>query len=154
MIETVKTLAPIMFILGSAAAFGKVLAMLQAPQMIAGLLGGMAQNKIVLLLMINLFLLVVGMIMDTSPAILILTPILLPLIDIIGMNHVHFGIMMVVNLAIGFVTPPVGINLYVASTMTEIPPMIIARKAIPLLIMFAIALLLITFIPQISLALS
>jgi len=154
LVETVKTLAPIMFILGSAAAFGKVLAMLQAPQAVAGLLGGMAQNKIVLLLMINLFLLVVGMIMDTSPAILILTPILLPLIDIIGMNHVHFGIMMVVNLAIGFVTPPVGINLYVASTMTEIPPMTIARKAIPLLIMFAIALLLITFIPQISLALS
>ena len=153
LIETVNTLAPIMFILGGAAAFGKVLALLQAPQAVAGLLGGLAQNKVLMLLVINVFFLIVGMIMDTSPAILILTPILLPLINIIGMDYVHFGIMMVVNLAIGFVTPPVGINLYIASTMTEIPPMTIARKAVPFLVMFALALLLITFIPQLSLAL-
>lgn len=151
--ETIRTLAPIMFILGTAGAFGKVLALLQAPQTIATLLGGIANNKILLLLIINIFLLFDGMIVDTSPSILILTPILLPLVVSLGVDTVHFGIIMVVNLAIGFVTPPVGVNLYVASTLTNISPLKIAKCAIPFLIMFGIALLLITYIPQISLLL-
>lgn len=91
--------------------------------------------------------------MDTTPAILILTPILLPIATAIGMNPIHFGIMMVVNLAIGFVTPPIGVNLFVASSLTDIPVMKIAKKAMPLIICFLIALLLITFIPKISLVL-
>ena len=94
-----------------------------------------------------------GMVMDTTPAILILTPILLPIVTAIGMNPIHFGVMMVVNLAIGFVTPPIGVNLFVASSLTDIPVMKIAQKAMPLIVCFLVALLLITFIPQISLAL-
>ena len=92
------------------------------------------------------------MVMDTTPAILILTPILLPIVTAIGMNPIHFGVMMVVNLAIGFVTPPIGVNLFVASSLTDIPVMKIAQKAMPLIVCFLVALLLITFSPQISLA--
>lgn len=91
--------------------------------------------------------------MDTTPAILILTPILLPIVEGFGMNPIHFGVMMVVNLAIGFVTPPIGVNLFVASSLTDIPVVDIAKRAMPLIGFFLIALLLITFIPQISLCL-
>ena len=91
--------------------------------------------------------------MDTTPAILILTPILLPIVQSYGMNPIHFGIMMVVNLAIGFVTPPLGVNLFVASTITNIKMEEIIKSAIPFIIAFMVVLVLITFIPQLSLAL-
>ena len=110
-------------------------------------------NKVILLLVINFFLLIVGMVMDTTPAILILSPILLPIVTAVGVNPIHFGVVMVVNLAIGFVTPPIGVNLFVASSLTEVPVMEIAKKAMPMIIMFLIALLLITYIPAISLCL-
>lgn len=103
-----------------------------------------------ILLIINVFLLIVGMVMDTTPAILILTPILLPIVQAIGMDPIQFGVIMVVNLAIGFVTPPIGVNLFVASSLTEVPVMQIAKKAMPMIGFFLAALLLITFIPAIS----
>ena len=106
-----------------------------------------------ILIIINLFLLLVGMVMDTTPAILILTPILLPIVTQVGVDPIHFGIIMVVNLAIGFVTPPIGVNLFVASSLTDVPVMEIAKKAVPMILCFLVALILITFIPQISLAL-
>ena len=74
-------------------------------------------SPVAILLIINVFLLIVGMVMDTTPAILILTPILLPIVQAIGMNPIQFGVIMVVNLAIGFVTPPIGVNLFVASSL-------------------------------------
>lgn len=77
----------------------------------------------------------------------------MPIVTEIGMDPIHFGVMMVVNLAIGFVTPPIGVNLFVASSLTEIPIMEIAKKAFPMIVFFLIALLLITFIPGISLVL-
>mgnify|MGYP002934883589 FL=1 len=110
-------------------------------------------NEIVLLLVINVVLLIVGMVMDTTPAILILSPILLPIVEHVGMNPIHFGVMMIVNLAVGFVTPPVGVNLFVASSLTNVPMMQIAKKAMPMIGYFMLALLLITFIPAISLCL-
>jgi len=151
--EAVVTYAPITFILAGAMAFGRVLTIMQAPQTIAVAVTGMVSSKVAILIVINLFLLVVGMVIDTSPAILILTPILLPLVQGVGVDPVHFGIIMVVNLAIGFVTPPMGINLFVASSMTGISVVTIAKNAIPFIIAFLIALVLITFIPAISLAL-
>ena len=107
-------------------------------------------QPVAILLIINLFLLIVGMVMDTTPAILILTPILLPIVQAIGMDPIQFGVIMVVNLAIGFVTPPIGVNLFVASSLTDVPVMAIAKKAMPMIVFFLIALLLITFIPAIS----
>ncbi|MCC8058285.1 TRAP transporter large permease subunit [Cloacibacillus sp.] len=152
-VEAVVTYGPITFILAGAMAFGRVLTIMQAPQTIAMMITGLVSSKIGILIVINLFLLVVGMVIDTSPAILILTPILLPLVKQIGVDPIHFGIIMVVNLAIGFVTPPMGINLFVASSMTGISVVTIARKAIPFIVAFFVSLLLITFIPAISLAL-
>ena len=153
MVEGVRTYAPILFILAASIAFSRVLTLMRVPQSISAWILGNFHNKIVILLVINMFLLIVGMVMDTTPAILILTPILLPIVTAIGMNPIHFGVMMVVNLAIGFVTPPIGVNLFVASSLTDIPVMKIAQKAMPLIVCFLVALLLITFIPQISLAL-
>ena len=124
---------------------------MQVPQLISGWILAHFTSKVVVLIVINLVLLLVGMVMDTTPAILILTPILLPIVEGFGMDPIHFGVMMVVNLAIGFVTPPIGVNLFVASSLTDIPVVDIAKRAMPLIGFFLIALLLITFIPQISL---
>ena len=98
-------------------------------------------------------MLFVGMIMDTTPAIMILTPILLPVATAFGVDPVHFGIIMVVILAIGFVTPPIGVNLFVASSLSDVPVMSLARKAAPMIVLFLIALLLLTYIPWLSLCL-
>lgn len=153
MIEGIRTYAPILFILAASVAFSRVLTLMQVPQTVSEWILGTFHNGIVILLVINVFLLLVGMVMDTTPAILILTPILMPIAVGVGMNPIHFGVMMVVNLAVGFVTPPIGVNLFVASSLTQIPVVDIAKKAMPLIICFLAALLLITFIPQISLAL-
>lgn len=153
MIEGIRTYAPILFILAASVAFSRVLTLMQVPQTVSEWILGTFHNGVVVLLVINVFLLLVGMVMDTTPAILILTPILMPIAVGVGMNPIHFGVMMVVNLAIGFVTPPIGVNLFVASSLTQIPVVDIAKKAMPLIICFLAALLLITFIPQISLAL-
>ena len=152
-IATARSCAPVMLIVGAATCFGRILTMINVPQMIATALLETFTSEIALLLAINVFLLFVGMVMETLAAILILTPIFLPVVTAIGMDPIHFGVMMVVNLAIGFVTPPVGVNLYTASNMTGVPVMRVARHALPYIGMFLIALLLITFIPQISLCL-
>ena len=151
--EAVKTYAPILFILAASIAFSRVLTLMQIPQTISTWILDNFSSKVVILIVVNIFLLLVGMIMDTTPAILILTPILMPIMTGIGVDPIHFGVMMVVNLAIGFVTPPIGVNLFVASSLTNIPVVDIAKRALPLIGYFLIALLLITFIPQISLIL-
>ena len=148
-----KTYAPLLFILVASIAFSRVLTLMQVPQAVSEWILTHFSNPIVILIVINIFLLIVGMVMDTTPAILILSPILLPIVTEIGMDPIHFGVMMVVNLAIGFVTPPIGVNLFVASSLTEIPIMEIAKKAFPMIVFFLIALLLITFVPGISLVL-
>lgn len=126
---------------------------MQASDVVLSLAGGLIENKVLLLLVLNIFLLFMGMIIDTSPNILIFTPVMLPLVSAVGIDPVHFGIIMVVNLAIGYVTPPVGVNLYVAQALSGVPVVRLAKKAIPYMVMFFIALLLITYIPAISLVL-
>ncbi|MEG0736972.1 MAG: TRAP transporter large permease subunit, partial [Longicatena sp.] len=153
LVESIRTFAPILFILAAAVAFSRVITLLQIPQSAGDFILHTFSGKVSVLIVINILLLIVGMVMDTSPAILILTPILLPITNALGIDPVHFGIIMVVNLAIGFVTPPIGINLFVASSLTEVPVMQIARKAAPLIAIFLLALLVITFVPAISLCL-
>ena len=153
LVEAIKTFSPILFILAASTAFSRVLTLMQVPQAVSTFILENFHSQVAILLVINLFLLIVGMVMDTTPAILILTPILLPIIEAIGMNPVQFGVIMVVNLAIGFVTPPIGVNLFVASSLTGVPVMNIAKKAMPMIGLFLIALLLITFIPALSLGL-
>ena len=153
LVEAIKTFTPILFILAASTAFSRVLTLMQVPQEVSSFILGNFSNKIIILLVINAFLLLVGMVMDTTPAILILTPILLSIAQGIGMNPIQFGVIMVVNLAIGFVTPPIGVNLFVASALTDVPVMEIARKALPMIGLFLIALLIFTFVPAFSLAL-
>lgn len=153
LVEAIKTFTPILFILAASTAFSRVLTLMQVPQTVSSFILGNFSSKVVILLVINIFLLIVGMVMDTTPAILILTPILLPIAQGIGMDPIQFGVIMVVNLAIGFVTPPIGVNLFVASALTDVPVMEIAKKALPMIGLFMIALLLFTFVPAFSLAL-
>jgi C4-dicarboxylate transporter DctM subunit len=151
--ESVVSYTPILFILAAAMGFARVLIYLRAPQIVATGITSIVSSKVGVLLVINVLLLFVGMVMDTTPAILILTPILLPIAQAVGVDPIHFGIIMVVNLAIGFVTPPMGVNLFVASSMTDIPIVKIAKAALPFIIGFLIALMFITFVPEISLLL-
>ncbi|MCD7929242.1 MAG: TRAP transporter large permease [Clostridiales bacterium] len=153
MVEATRTYAPILFLLASSVAFSRILTLMQVPQNVSAWITNGFSNKIVVLLLINMVLLVVGMVLDTSPAIMILTPILLPIAESFGLDAVHFGIIMVVNLAIGFVTPPIGVNLFVASSLSDVPVMSIARKAVPMILLFFVVLLLVTFIPAISMCL-
>ena len=153
LVEGIKTYTPILFILAASTAFSRVLTLMQVPQTVSTFILENFSSKVVILLVINIFLLIVGMVMDTTPAILILTPILLPIAQGIGMDPIQFGVIMVVNLAIGFVTPPIGVNLFVASALTDVPVMDIAKKALPMIGLFLIALLLFTFVPAFSLVL-
>ena len=150
---TIRGVAPTMLVVAGATTFGRVLTMMQVPQSIAMTLTTVFTSKVALLLAINVFLLFVGMIMETMAAILICTPIFLPVVTAIGMDPIQFGVIMIVNLAIGFITPPVGINLYVSSNMTGVPVLTVARRALPYIACLLIALLMFTFIPELSLVL-
>ena len=105
------------------------------------------------LLLLNLILFLMGMVLDVGPAIMILAPMLLPFATKLGVDPIHLGIIMTVNLAAGFVTPPFGMNLFVAAPMVQADAMTIGKRALPLIGTYCIALLLITFIPAISLIL-
>ena len=153
MIDTARTATPVMLILSISIVFGRVLTILNIPQALAAFVVGHVQSKIVVLLVINVFLLFAGMVMDTVPCILILAPIMLPIVQQYGVDTIHFGVIMTVNLAIGFVTPPIGTNLFVANSITKIPITRIAKHAFPFIVMFILALMLITYIPQITLVL-
>jgi len=148
---SVMTTAVIMFIIACAALFGLVLTREKIPQELAQWLLRLSQNPLAILLMINVFLLVIGTFMETAAAIIILTPILVPIITQVGINPVHFGVVMITNLGIGLVTPPVGINLYVASNIAGIKMEDVVKRAVPLVIAMIIGLLLITLIPKITL---
>ena len=151
--ESVEYCLPALFILATAAAFARVLAILQMPQNLGIWIGSTFGTKMTLLIAINIFLLFLGMVMDTTPAIVIVAPILAPIVTGMGVNAVHFGIIVIVNLAIGFVTPPIGTNLFVASSVSGVEVLAIAKKAIPFLLFFLVALILITYIPTLSLLL-
>ena len=133
--------------------FGNIMTIEDVPGTIARWMLGITESRIIILLLINVLLLIVGVFMEALAAIVILTPILLPVVTGVGVSPLHFGIIMVVNLAIGYVTPPVGVNLYVAQALSGVPVVRLAKKATPYMVMFFIALLLITYIPAISLVL-
>jgi C4-dicarboxylate transporter DctM subunit len=146
-----STTGTTMVILGCATAFTKILTIEQIPQLITQSILGVSNNPVVILLLINIFLLIVGCFMDTTPAMMVLAPILLPVALSLGMSPIHFGLIMVVNLAIGFITPPLGINLFVAARIGREPLETVTRGIIPFIIAMLACLMLITYIPQISL---
>ena len=144
-----STTATTMVILGCATAFSKVITLEQIPTMVANGLMAISSNKIIILLLINLLLLIVGCFMDTTPAILILAPILMPVAASLGVDPIHFGLIMVANLAIGFITPPLGINLFVASRIADSPMEVILKGIMPFIAVMLLCLMMITFIPDI-----
>jgi len=147
------TSATIMLIVGTATIFGRALAIEGVPVMLANAITSAVDQAWLLLLAINVILLVVGTFMETIAAIIILTPILLPLVIALGINAEHFGIVMIVNLAIGMVTPPVGVNLFVASRVSGLSLETVVKGAITPMLVMIVVLLLITYVPALSLAL-
>jgi C4-dicarboxylate transporter DctM subunit len=151
--SSVKTYAPLCFVLAFATAFGRTLALVKAPQLISDFVLNNIQSVNMFIFLIVMIFYFLGMVMDTGPAIVIMAPILLPIAQTMGIDPVHFGVIMVVNLAIGLATPPFGLDLFVAGTLTEIEPMKVARQAMPFIIAFTIALFVIAYVPQLSLVL-
>nr|WP_106780494.1 TRAP transporter large permease [Lysinibacillus timonensis] len=145
--------ATVLIIVGSATGFGKLLTIEQIPNKIANSLIALSDDKTVIILLIIVLLLIVGCFMDTIAAIIILTPILLPIATQVGYDPIHFGIIMIVALAIGFITPPVGVNLFVGSSISGVSLESLSKAIIPFIIAMAIVLLIITFIPVLSLML-
>ena len=145
-----STTGTTMVIIGCATAFTKILTIQRIPDMITKGISGLTTNYVLILLLINLLLLIVGCFMDTTPAMMVLSPILLPIALSIGMNPIHFGVIMVVNLAIGFITPPLGINLFVAARVGREPLETVTSGIMRFMVVMLICLMLITFIPAIS----
>lgn len=151
--DAVKSYAPICLLIAFAIAFGRVLVLLKAPELISDFITTTFSTKYAFLIVLNLVLLLLGMFMDTASAIAILGPILLQTAESMGINGVQFGVILVTNLAVGLVSPPIGINLFVAAPLVGESSWTVGKHALPFIGFFLIALLLITFIPAISLVL-
>ncbi|MCZ8108424.1 MAG: TRAP transporter large permease [Burkholderiales bacterium] len=151
--ESAFTSSVVMIIVGFAFVFAYALALMQAPQQIAAGIRAVSDDPMVFLLLVNLFLFVVGMFMETFAAIIILAPVLAPVAIQLGIDPVHFGLIMIVNLAIGMVTPPVGVNLFVACGIAKVSMEQLMRPLVVFLAVLAINMLVITYVPWLSLAL-
>ena len=149
--RTALTIAPILIITGTGAALGRVLNLLGVPAMLGDFISTIVHEPLMLLLLVNAILLLVGMVMETLAAIIVLTPILLPVMLLYGVDPVHFGIIMTVNLAIGFVTPPVGANIFIATQLTKLGLVEIC-KGLPIpLTLLIVGLAIVTYVPAIAL---
>jgi len=153
LLRAAKTTSVVMLLVGASQAMSWVLAYEQIPQMVSEAMLAMSANPIVILLLINVLLLIVGTFMDMTPAILIFTPIFLPVVTGLGMDPVHFGIVIIANLCIGLCTPPVGTCLFLGCSVGKTTIARVVPSAIPFFIAMALALLVITYIPWLSLAL-
>jgi len=148
--RTVKTVAMVMILIGFASGFGYIMALMQLPAMLTQLLLSVSDNKYAILLMINVMLLVLGCLMDLAPLLLICTPILLPVAVQIGIDPVHFGIVMLVNLGVGLVTPPVGATLFVGCAVGKVRMEDVVRTIWPFYLAMLVVLGLVTYVPAIS----
>ncbi|SMD08175.1 TRAP transporter large permease [Sporomusa malonica] len=137
----------VMFIIATASVFGWIMASEQIPDRVAQMFMDFSDNPMVILLLINILLLIVGCFMETNAIIIILAPIFLPLVTQMGIDPIHFGIIMVVNTAIGQVTPPLGVNLFVACGLSKITIESISKAVIPFLLAMIVAILIITYVP-------
>ena len=149
--RTVRTLAMVLAVIAAANGFCWIMSYLRIPEMATQALLSVSDNKFVLLILINIFLLILGCIMDVAPLIVITTPVLLPVIQQIGMDPIQIGIVMLCNLAIGMCTPPVGATLFAGCAVGKIPMEKCMRGIIPFYIAMVVVLLLVTYIPAVSL---
>ncbi len=151
LVTAVETTGGILIIVAGAALFGWVLAREQAPQLAAEVLLSITDRPIVFLILVNLLLLIIGCVLEPTSAILILVPVLLPVAEVFGLSPVHFGIMIIFNLLIGLLTPPVGLVLFVLSSVTKYPVTTVIRGTMPFFIPMLITLILISVVPFLSL---
>ena len=151
--DCVNTLAIVLILISTSAVFGNCLTLLHVPDLAAQAIVGLTENRIILIILLNLILLVLGMIMDMAPIILIATPILLPVAtQYCGLDPIQFGILLVLNCGIGLLTPPVGSVLFIGSAVAKRPMEKVVKATLPFYLCMIVALLLISFIPDISLA--
>ena len=151
--NSLKTLAIVMTLLATAKAFAYMMTELRIPAAISAGLLSVTDNRAILLLIINALLLLLGCFIDMAPLITIMTPILLPVVTAVGVDPVHFGVIMIFNLAVGLCTPPVGSALFVGCAIARTPIERTAKNMLPLYAVMVIVLLLVTYIPDISLLL-
>lgn len=150
-LKTIGTTSVVMLLIGTSMGMSWVMSYENIPQNVSAALLSVSENKIIVLLIINLILLVIGTFMDMTPAVLIFTPIFLPVVTQLGMNPIHFGIVMVLNLCIGLCTPPVGSVLFVGCSVANISISKVIKPLLPLFVAMILALIVVTFIPEISL---
>ena len=151
--QCIETLAIVLILIATSSAFGYCLTLLHVPAKAASLITSVSSNPIVVALLLNLILLVLGCIMDMAPIILIATPILLPVAQSIGIHPIQFGVMVILTCGIGLLTPPVGAVLFIGSAVGKTPMEKVVKATLPFYLCMLITLLLITFIPQISMLL-
>ena len=149
--RTVKTVTIVMILIGFAASFGYIMTLMQIPLKITAVFTALSSEPWVILLCVNIMLLALGTLMDMAPLILILTPILLPVMKTIGVDPVHFGMIMMVNLGIGLITPPVGAVLFVGSAVAKLKIEQVVKAMKPFFVILFFVLVLVTYVPQISL---
>lgn len=149
--ETLKNTVGITFIIAAASIFSYILTIEQVPAMLTNLFLDNVHNRYLALLLINLILLVVGMFMETMASLTVLTPILLPVAVSFGVHPVHFGIIMILNLMIGLLTPPVGTVLYVLAGLSDVSFEKIAKAILPYVGVLMVVLLILTFVPELVL---
>lgn len=154
LVECVVMCAAVLLIVAMAHIFGYVMAIEQIPDHFASMILGITTDKVTMLLVVNVFLLIVGALMDPIVATIILAPILVPVMQQVGVSPLHFGIILTCNLCIGFVTPPIGSNLYVASSIAEERSERIAWAALPFLVAMLVMLMIISFVPELTLYLT
>ncbi len=151
LLDSVGTTAIIMLLIGTSMSMSWIMAYENIPQAITEFLLSISDSKVVILIIINLILLFVGIFMDMTPAVLIFTPIFLPIVTQLGMHPVHFGIVMVLNLCIGLCTPPVGSILFVGVSVAQTSIQKVVKPLLPLFVAMLIALILVTYFPALSL---
>ncbi|CFR08659.1 MULTISPECIES: TRAP transporter large permease [Yersinia] len=151
MYRTVKTVTIVMILIGFAASFGAIMTYMQLPERITEFFTSVSDNKYVILMCINIMLLLIGTLMDMAPLILILTPVLMPVTNSLGIDPVHFGMIMLINLGIGLITPPVGSVLFVASAVSKQKIEQVVKAMLPFYGALLLVLMLVTYIPAISL---
>ena len=144
------TSSVVMLLVGAAMAFKTVVSLSHAPEQMASIILGLSDNPLILLFLINLLLFVVGMFLDAGPAIIILGPILGPIFIDLGVDPIHFAIIMSVNLTVGLATPPMGLVLFVASAVSGERVEAIAKAILPFLFVEIIVIFMITYIPALS----
>ena len=149
--RTVKTVTIVMILIGFAASFGYIMTIMQLPDQVTTFFTTISDNKYVILFSINIMLLLLGTLMDMAPLILILTPILLPVMQGLGVHPVHFGMIMMVNLGMGLITPPVGSVLFVGSAVAKLPIETVTKALYPFFVALFLVLMLVTYIPGLSL---